>query len=222
MTPEGLLARQEMLVDAGVRLGQRGLIAGAEGNLSLRLPDDRLLVTASHRRKDALGPDDLLVVAIDGASGPGAHSGTTRPSSDLAIHRAIMTARPDVLAIIHAHVPAAMALTLAGETPDPMALPETALHLPTLPFVPLAAMGSDELAAAIAAALGAGAEPWPGAVILDRHGAVAVGTGGDPNDGAEVRAAVALALERIELVDVLCRVQRDAILLRAARIGRGR
>jgi L-fuculose-phosphate aldolase len=119
------------------------------------------------------------------------------------IHRAIYGARPDVEAIVHAHVPAAMALTLAGETPDPAALPETALLLPRLPVVPFGLPGSPELAARIAVAFVEG-DPRPSAVLLEVHGAVAVG------------ARIAEALDRIELVDVLCRVWRDAALLRAA------
>jgi L-fuculose-phosphate aldolase len=130
-----------------------------------------------------------------------------RPSSDLAIHRAIYAARPDVEAVVHAHVPAAMALTLAGETPDPASLPETALLLPRLPLVPFGVPGSPELAARIAAALVDG-DPRPGAVLLEVHGAIAVG------------ARIAEALDRIELVDVLCRVWRDAVLIRAARMPR--
>ena len=35
-----------------------------------------------------------------------------RASSDIAIHRAVYVARPDVLAVAHAHLPASMALTL--------------------------------------------------------------------------------------------------------------
>ena len=52
-----------------------------------------------------------------------------------------------------------MALTLAGEVPDPAALPETAFHLPRLPFVPFAEMGSAALAEQIAVALTEGPEP---------------------------------------------------------------
>lgn len=217
MTPEALTARREILVAAGARLGERGLVVAAEGNLSLRLGGGRLLVSPSGRRKDALGPEDLLIVPIEVAPDGDAPIRGSRPSSDIAIHRAIMAARPDVLAIVHAHVPAAMALTLAGQAPDPAALPETALQLPRLPVVPFAPMGSAELAAAIVAALTSGPEPQPGAVVLDRHGALTVGTGRDPDDGAAAAAAVALALDRMELIDVLCRVQRDATLLRAAR-----
>ncbi|HEX7195536.1 MAG TPA: class II aldolase/adducin family protein, partial [Candidatus Limnocylindria bacterium] len=94
---------------------------------------------------------------------------------------------------------------LAGEIPDPAVLPETALLLPRLPFVPFGEMGSTDLAGRIAAALTDGPEPLPDATILERHGAVAV--------GPDLIAAV----DRLELIEVLCRTWRDALLLRAAR-----
>ena len=196
---------REAIVRVGARLGRRGLIAAGEGNISVRLPDDRLVVTPSGRRKDELAVDDLVVVSATG--GDDTSAGSPTASSDIAIHRAIYAARPDVGAVVHAHVPSSMALSVAGEHPDPAALPETALFLPRLPFIPFATPGSLELAAAIAGALSDPPEPLPGAAILERHGAIAVGT------------TVDQALDRIELVDVLCRVWRDVLLIRAARLG---
>lgn len=194
------------VVAAGRRLGARGLISAGEGNISVRLDHATLLVTPSGRRKDELAPDDLLVVPV--RAGAGSPADTHRqPSSDVAIHRAVYEARHDVVAVVHAHLPAAMALTLAGEVPDPAALPETAILLPRLPFVPFGTPGSDELAGRIAAALSAPPEPLPGAVLLERHGAVAVG------------ATVEQAVDRLELVEVLCRTWRDALLIRAAAAG---
>ena len=201
-------ARRAAIVAAGRRLGARGLIAAGEGNLSIRLGED-LLITPSGRRKDELSPSDLLVVPLRGA-GPAAGSGSRRPSSDIAIHRAIYVARPDALAVVHAHLPAAMALTLAGEVPDPAVLPETALLLPRVPFVRFAAAGSDELAAAIAEALAEPPEPLPGVALLERHGAVAVGSQVDEAGSLDQ------AIDRLELLEVLCRAWRDAILVRAA------
>ena len=52
------------IIAAGRRLGARGLISAAEGNLSIRLDSDRLLVTPTGRRKDELEPDELVVVRI--------------------------------------------------------------------------------------------------------------------------------------------------------------
>lgn len=183
------------IVAAGRRLAARRLIVAAEGNLSVRLDDGSLLVTPSGRRKDELEPGDL--VTVEAASGRPVGA-TGRPTSDLAIHRAVHAARPDIGAVVHAHVPAAIALTLAGHAPDPAALPETALFLPRLPLVGHGELGSEELARRIAAAISDG-EPLPGAVLLERHGALAVGRTIDE------------ALDRIELVDLLCRVWHDAL-----------
>lgn len=205
---------RESMVAAGRRLGARGLISAGEGNVSVRLGDGTILITPSGRRKDELSSGDLVVVPIRPAAGGGTDTTKedatgSRPSSDVAIHRAIYAARPDVMAVVHAHLPAAMALTLAGEVPDPAALPETALLLPRLPFIPFATPGSAELATEVARALVEGPEPQPGAVLLERHGAVAVG------------ATVDEALNRLELVEVLCRTWRDALLIRLAVGGTG-
>jgi L-fuculose-phosphate aldolase len=207
---EAEIARlREAIVRAGRRMGSRGLIAAGEGNLSVGLGNGRLLVTPSGLRKDELDPDDLVIVenVAGGDSGPEER----RPTSDLAIHRAIRERRPDVLAIAHAHGPATLALTLVVDRVDPADLPETALLLPRLPFVPFASPGSPQLAEAIAAALSEPPEPFPTAVLLERHGALAIGTAGDPV------AALQQAVDRLELVEVLCRSTRDALLLRAAR-----
>jgi L-fuculose-phosphate aldolase len=206
--------RRAAIVSAGRRLGARGLIVAGEGNLSIRHDED-LLITPSGRHKDELSPSDLLVVPLRAERPAKAKGSRLRPSSDLVIHRAVYAARPDVLGVVHAHLPAAMALTLAGEVPDPAVLPETALLLPRVPFVPFAAAGSDELAAAIAAALAEPPEPLAGAALLERHGAVAVGSKTDD------LASLDQAIDRLELLEILCRTWRDALLVRAAVKGRG-
>ena len=217
---------REAVVAAGRRLGARGLIAAGEGNISVRLGDGTLLITPSGLRKDELAPTDLVIVTAPGGDGRAEAPvipGAPRPSSDLAIHRAVYAARPDVLAVTHAHLPAAMALTLAGEIPDPLSLPETALFLPRLPFVPFAAPGSVDLAEGIAAALAEGPRPRPGAALLERHGAVTVGVGGEGGAGLDgVLAALRQAIDRLELVEVLCRTWRDALLIVAATGGDAR
>lgn len=197
------------LIAGGRRLATRGLIAAAEGNLSVRLDDERLLLTPSGRRKDELSADDLVIVRIGHEEAAARSRSGLSPSSDLAIHLAVHAARPDATAVAHAHLPAAMALTLAGEVPDPAALPETAVLLPRVPFVPFGEMGSVELAGRIATALTEAPAPGPHAVLLDRHGAVAVGTD------------VVTAVDRLDLLEVLCRTWRDALILRAARAGTG-
>lgn len=194
----------DRLIRAGRRLGARGLISAGEGNLSIRLDADRLLVTPAGMRKDELEADDLVVIWLGDPEREAVSTAGRGPTSDLAIHLAVHAARPDISAVAHAHLPASMGLTLAGEVPDPAALPETALLLPRLPFLVLGVPGSAELAARVATALSEPPEPLASAVLLERHGAVAVGR--DP----------AHAVDRLELVEVLCRTWRDALLVRAA------
>ncbi len=199
----------ERLIRAGRRLGARGLISAGEGNLSIRLGAEQLLVTPAGLRKDELEPDDLVVIWLGHPEQEAVSRSGRRPTSDLAIHLAVHAARPDISAVAHAHLPASMGLTLAGEIPDPAALPETALLLPRLPYLTLGVPGSAELAARVAAALTEAPEPLASAVLLERHGAVAVGR--DP----------AHAVDRLELVEVLCRTWRDALLVRAAHAALG-
>jgi L-fuculose-phosphate aldolase len=200
-----LEAASAAIVRAGRRLGARGLIAAGEGNLSIRLDDGRIAITPSGRRKDELGPAEVMTVAPEATSSAGATATEHRPSSDLAIHLAAYAARPEARAVAHAHLPAAMALTLAGEVPDPAMLPETALFIPRLPWLPFAKPGSQQLASRIAEALAEPPAPFPDVVLLERHGAVAVGD--------DLEAAV----DRLELVEVLCVAWRESLLLRVAR-----
>lgn len=201
----------DALIAAGRRLGSRGLISAGEGNLSVRLDAERLLVTPTGLRKDELGPDDMVVVRLGHVGEvvsedppPRSRSGLG-PTSDLRGHLALHRARPDIVAVAHAHLPASMALTLAGEVPDPTALPETAHFLPRLPYLAYGEMGSQELADRIAAALTEPPEPFANAALLERHGAVAVAKDVDT------------AVNRLELIEVLCRTWRDALLIRGAR-----
>ena len=209
MVVDHLAEATDGILRAGRRLGARGLISAGEGNLSVRLDADRLLTTPTGLRKDELTPDDLVVVWIDHPDREAVSRSGHGPSSDLAIHLAVHRARRDIAAVAHAHLPASMGLTLAGEIPDPAALPETALLLPRLPFLVLGVPGSAELAGRIAAAVSEPPEPFADAVLLERHGAVAVGR--DPGH----------AVDRLELVEVLCRSWRDALLTRAARLAVG-
>jgi L-fuculose-phosphate aldolase len=199
----------DAILRAGRRLGSRGLISAGEGNLSVRLDADRILVSPRGLRKDELEADDLVVVWLGHPDREAVSRSGRGPTSDIAVHLAVHAARPDIGAIAHAHLPSAMSLTLAGEIPDPASLPETAMLLPRLPFLSLETPGSERLAQRVAAALTEPPEPLATAVLLERHGACAVGV-----DAAQ-------AVDRLELIEVLCRTWRDALLVRAARAAPG-
>ena len=172
------------IVAAGRRLGARGLISAGEGNLSIRLDRDRLLVTPSGRRKDELAAGrPRRRLARSRRRGRDARSPVrARPTSDLAIHLAVHAARPDIGAVAHAHLPAAMAPDAGRRgARSRRPCPETALFIPRLPLVAFGEMGSDELAGADRGGPDRAARSrWPWPCLLERHGAVAVGRGSRP------------------------------------------
>ena len=164
MPTRATAARQ--IVHCCRRLWEAGLIAGADGNVSVRLGSDRLLVTPSGLLKCDLTPADLVEVDLAGAR----RRGSRRASSELDLHLRVHRHRPDCGAVLHAHPPAATAFAVAGEGLPDDVLPELILYLGSVPLVPYAMTGTP--------ALGDAVEPYLErhvTVLLANHGAVAWG-----------------------------------------------
>jgi L-fuculose-phosphate aldolase len=183
------------IVAAGRRLGARRLINGTDGNLSVRLGPFALAVTPSGRRKDELAPGDILAAPLD--AGEAVADIRRRPSSDIAVHQAVYAARPDALAIAHAHPPAVLGCLLAGLRPDAAVLPEARAVLGRVAYVPTLSFGGPAVATAVADAL---RDPAVGTVLLDRHGALTIGRSLDE------------AVDRLEALELLCSVWQAAWL----------
>ena len=82
-------------------LWERGLIAGADGNLSVRIGPERLLVTPRGCLKGELEPEDLVEVGLDGRRLDGSREATT----ELDLHLRIYRCRPDCGAVVHGDRP---------------------------------------------------------------------------------------------------------------------
>lgn len=154
------------ICEAGRRLAERGLIAGAEGNISARCGPERLLVTPAGRAKDTLVPADLIEVDLAG----GVIRGSGRPSSELGMHLSILSLRQDARAVVHAHPPVATGFAVAGKMLGDGTLAELVTLFGTVPVVPYGAPGTPEL--------GERVKPYArghDALLLANHGAVTVG-----------------------------------------------
>jgi L-fuculose-phosphate aldolase len=159
------LLRQEMCV-AGRWMYERAFIVAAEGNLSVRLGNGRILTTPTCLNKGMLAPADLVVTNSEG----GQISGTRKASSELAMHLLFYRMRPDVNAICHAHPPTATGFAVAGRGLDRALLPEVIVGLGQVPLVQYATPGTPDLSAVI--------EPFAphyDALLLANHGAVTCG-----------------------------------------------
>jgi L-fuculose-phosphate aldolase len=148
------------------RLYDRGLVAGPDGNVSVRLADQSILITPSGLSKVDVTPGDLVVVNLDGEVLDGRRS----PSSELAMHLRIYRRRDDVRAVVHAHPPTATGFAVAGESFMAPVLPEVILQMGAVPLVPYATPGTEELPDVMEPFLAA-----HDAFLLANHGATTVG-----------------------------------------------
>lgn len=148
------------------QLAARGLIAGQDGNLSVRLSPTRVLVTPRGLIKGLLSPSDMVEVDLSGRK----RRGRRNPTSELDLHLRILARRPDVGAVVHAHPPTATGFAVAGEGFENFVLPEIILLFGRVPLVPYGTTGTPEL--------GDQVEPYidrHDGLLLANHGAVTVG-----------------------------------------------
>jgi L-fuculose-phosphate aldolase len=160
------------LVRAGRILDRRGMIAASEGNLSARIASDRVLITRRGRRKGDLTPRDFVELAL---MEPRESPIRNAASSEHRVHLVAYAVRREVEAIVHAHPVALTAYALRGHAPDFSRIDEARALLGQVGFVRYHASGSDDLAEAIGLALDSPGVPPPSVLVLQNHGALAVG-----------------------------------------------
>lgn len=174
------------------RLYERGLIAGPDGNISVRLAPDRVLVTPTGMAKVDVQEEDLVELALDGRP-LGGHS---RASSEVLMHLRIYQRRADVQAVVHAHPPTATGFSVAGVSLDDGVLPEVILQVGRVPLIPYDTPGTSALADAF--------EPYLAhhdAFLMANHGATTVGP------------SLAIAHQRMESLEHAARILLTARLL---------
>jgi L-fuculose-phosphate aldolase len=194
------------------RLYDRGLVAGPDGNVSVRRDDGTILVTPTGLSKVDVTPDDLVVVSLEGR----VREGRRAPSSEFRMHLRIYQRRPDIHAVVHAHPPVATGFAVAGEAFVAPVLPEVILQLGEVPLVPYATPGSEALADAF--------EPFLAhhdGFLMANHGATTIApslaTAHQRMESLEHAARILLAARALGRVNELSAA--DVRSLRATREG---
>jgi len=149
------------------QLAAHGLIAGRDGNLSVRLAADRVLVTPCGHIKSLVSARDMVEVDL---SGRARRRGPRKPTSELDLHLRILRHRPDVQAVVHAHPPTATAFAVAGEEIPDNLLPELIFVVGPVPLVAYGTPGTPELGDRVVPYL-----KGHDALLLANHGAVTMG-----------------------------------------------
>lgn len=157
---------REEIVQYGRMLHERCFVAAMDGNLSVRLDENRILVTPTCLSKGAMRPGDLVVV-----NSTGQHvSGRRNVTSEIGMHLLIYRLRPDVQAIVHAHPPTATGFAAAGIPLTEPLVCEVVMGLGCIPLARYGTPGTSELAQTL--------EPYVpdyDAILMSNHGVVTYG-----------------------------------------------
>ena len=102
-------ALRAQLAALGASLFARGYSVGTAGNISVRLPDG-FLMTPTNSCLSRLDPARISKLAPDFS-----HVSGDKPSKEVFMHRAVLTARPDAGAVVHLHSTHATAIACLAE-----------------------------------------------------------------------------------------------------------
>lgn len=163
-----LAALRQDICEVGRRLWTRGSVASNDGNISVRLPGDRLLVTPASVSKGFMTPDMMVITDMQGRTLEAAPG--RKASSEILMHLAAYRLRPDVHAVVHAHPPLSTGFAVAGIPLDRAVLAEVVTTLGAIPIAEYGTPSTPELPAAV--------EPYVrthDALLLANHGALALG-----------------------------------------------
>lgn len=169
---------REKLWELHLELPKNDLVKWTGGNISGRDPETGyVVIKPSGVRYEALRPEDMVVVDLDG----NLVEGSLKPSSDTASHLYIYRHRPDVGGVVHTHSPYATAFAAVGQ-PIPVCLTAMADEFGGLiPCGDFALIGSEAIGKVVVEAIGSSP-----AILLKQHGVFTIGA----TPTAAVKAAV--------------------------------
>jgi L-fuculose-phosphate aldolase len=154
------------VVEVGRRMYARGYTASNDGNISVRLGSDRLLMTPKGVCKGFMSTDILCITDLEGRK----LEGERDPSSEMLMHLEVYRQRPDVQAVVHAHPPTATGFAVAGIALDRPVLAEVLTTLGSIPIAEYATPSTKELPDAVRKYIKA-----HDGMLLANHGALTVG-----------------------------------------------
>lgn len=156
---------------------------GMSGNVGLRVPGG-LLISPSGRPYDGLRPEDIVFMHEDGR----VPEGQRKPSSEWRMHRDVLVARPQAMAVVHVHAPSATAISCLRRS------------IPAFHYM-VAVAGGDSIRCADYATFGTEALAQNALKALEERTACLLANHGMLALGSTASEALALAVEVEALAD---------------------
>lgn len=188
------------MVKACRRCSETGFVQSQGGNLSQRVPGGLVLITPTMKAKGDICFDDICVVTEEGKTLYAPEGG--KPTGEMPFHLRILSKRPDIRAIVHAHPPVLTGFAIhGGDWLRRPWLPEPVLEVGPMVLVPYAEPLSEELARAFDAVI-----HRSNGFLMQNHGALMCST-----------ASALRAQELLEMVEAQAKSLLVAIMLGGAR-----
>lgn len=156
---------RKLIVEIGRLLYERNYVVSSDGNVSIRLDENKVLATPTMTCKGRMTEDCLALTDMDGKP-----LNDKKASSELAMHLLIYQIRPEIRAVCHAHPPHGTAFAVAGLAIDQPILSEVILTLGCVPLTAYGTPSTNELTEAMRPFI-----PHHNALLMANHGAVAYG-----------------------------------------------
>jgi L-fuculose-phosphate aldolase len=161
-----LMIKQD-IVEVGKRMYNREFVAANDGNISVRVSENEIIITPTGISKGYMTTEDMIKVDLEG----NVLSGSKKPSSEMKMHLVCFRNRPDIKAVCHAHPQKATAFAVARKICEGIALPEVIFSIGSLALSDYATPTTDELPKSIENII-----KTTDAILLSNHGALTVGT----------------------------------------------
>jgi L-fuculose-phosphate aldolase len=157
---------REDIVQIGKLVFQKGWVAANDGNITIRLDQDRVLCTPTGVSKGMMHPDDLIICDLQGNK----LEGRKERTSEIAMHLLVYSMRSDVKSVVHAHPPVATGFATAGRALNLALLPEVIIGLGCVPLADYGLPGTPALTEGMLPFI-----PKYDSILMANHGAVCYG-----------------------------------------------
>jgi len=138
--------QKQAVADCMNRLYQQKLTTSGGGNISLRISNDRILLTPSATDKGNMTAEQIAEIGMDGTN----YTPQLKPSIETSMHLEIYKQHGQVEAIVHAHPPMASTFVATRKPINVRQIAEAYAIVGTPEYAPYALMGTPELAESVA------------------------------------------------------------------------
>lgn len=133
------------ICEIGRRMYARELVAANDGNISIKVEENKLLITPTMMSKGYMVEDDIILIDYEG----NVLMGSKKPSSEYLLHTTVYKNRQDINAIVHAHPVTVSAFAICSRPVDMRYMPEAIMSLGVFPVAEYARPSTRQLAQSI-------------------------------------------------------------------------